>query len=176
MAQHETAIPNDSFVVKESSIVSFIIAGIFFALFLSGVIMSGTDLDISLILLSLVPAILFTVNGIQRNKPLVIDCNGIYHYNELITDWHNFVQAYLDQTDVLASYQDNFVLILRYHKEGYEGSFKRTIPLTNTQDQSEEAILEAIRRFYALSQEKVLPLKQPLQLENTVQSLSYPNL
>lgn len=162
--QQEPAITNDSFVVKESSIVSFIIAGIFFALFLSGVIMSGTDLDISLILLSLVPAILFTVNGVQHKKTLMIDCNGIYHYNELITDWDNFVQAYLDQTDVLASYQDNFVLILRYHKDGYEGSFKRTIPLTNTQDQSEEDILEAIRRFYALSQGEVLPMQQPLQI------------
>jgi hypothetical protein len=162
--QNEQPIQHDSFVVRESSVVSFIIAGIFFALFLSGVIMSGTDLDISLILLSLVPAILFTVNGLQRNKPLVIDCNGIYHYDELITDWRNFVQAYLDQADLLASYQDNFVLILRYHKAGYEGCFKRTIPLTNTQDQSEEAILEAIRRFYALSQGEVLPLQQPIQI------------
>lgn len=166
LMQQEPDILSDVFVVKESSIVSFIIAGVFFALFLSGVFISSHKLDISLVMLSLIPAVLFTVNGIQRRKPLVIDCNGIYHYNELITDWNHFVQAYLDQSELLASYQDNFVLVLRYAKDGYEGCFKRTIPLTNTQDQSEEAILEAIRRFYALSQEQVLPLKQPLQISN----------
>jgi hypothetical protein len=33
-------------------------------------------------------------------------------------------------------------------KDGYEQGFRRTIPLTNTQNKSEEEVLEAVKFFW----------------------------
>jgi hypothetical protein len=95
---------------------------------------------------------------------LRVDCNGIYHEGQLVTNWDNFVEAFIWQDPYTDSGQDDCVLILRYYKEGIEGTYRMRIALTDTQDKHEGELLEAIARFYRLSREAVIDIWQPLQL------------
>jgi hypothetical protein len=168
LMQQEPAIEQDVFEVRESAIVSFVIAAIFYALFFTGLAFGMETFSFPMIAIALTPAILFTINGLMRKVVIRVDCNGIYYHKKLITDWAHFLEASVTQAEVVGSYRDDFVLLLRYQKPGFAGSFRMTIPLTSTQNQSEEAVLDALRRFYALSQEKTLRLKQPLWIEGQV--------
>jgi hypothetical protein len=103
--------------------------------------------------------------ALHNNEALRIDCIGIYQRKKLVTDWDNFLEAWITHDEVAGSIRDNYILIIRYFKPGFEGgNFKRTILLDNTQDKSEEQILETIRRFYALSRNEVILLRLSLQI------------
>jgi hypothetical protein len=44
--------------------------------------------------------------------------------------------------------RDNFVLVVEYKKNGTKQGFRKKLPLTNTQDKSEEEVLEAVKFFW----------------------------
>jgi hypothetical protein len=50
----------------------------------------------------------------------------------------------------VGSYNDNFVLDLRYYSSDYSLIYTKCIPLTSTQDKGDEEILEAIQFYYNL--------------------------
>jgi hypothetical protein len=153
-------VENDVFLVRESVVLDFIVGGIFLVMFFSAL----TSGIIFFAIITLGSAVAFIVKGSLNKVSLAIDCNGIYKGTKLITNWRNFEEAHITQAPAARGTQDNFVLIIRYFKEGIEGNFKMTIPLTNTQNKSEEEVLKAIQRFYQLYQEKVMPVKQPFQI------------
>jgi hypothetical protein len=156
MEEYES-FEDDALVVKESQAFNIIMGAIFLLMPIVAVIVDGgfpkkRPIPFHIFGFGLLAfGMLLIRRGLLKQEILRIDCNGIYHNKKLLTDWPHFIEAQLGQKQVIRSYQDNFVLVLRYYKEGYEGCFKRTIRLTNTQDQSEEAVLETIRRFHELS-------------------------
>ena len=95
----------------------------------------------------------------QNETVMLINRNGFYYYGSLLTNWTNFVSAeFLDELPVQASgsagLSDQFFLSVKYYKDSQPGCFALKIPLTNTQDKSEEEILAAIRFYYRNSVEK----------------------
>ncbi|HQX74372.1 MAG TPA: hypothetical protein PK298_15800, partial [Chitinophagaceae bacterium] len=45
---------------------------------------------------------------------------------------------------------DNFILVVEYTRDGSPEGFRRKIPLTNTQNKSEEEVLEAVKFFWSV--------------------------
>lgn len=165
--QENGSIEEDTFVVKESQTVNIIVgAALLLVVLFSAASKDGLlGMPPKVIIIFVGVGILFVCRGLIRKETLRIDCNGIYQGKELITNWANFLQAYIGQANRLASYQDDFQLILEYRKNGSDSLFTCIIPLSNTQNQSEEEVLAAIQRFYQLSQETIQPTKEPLQLK-----------
>jgi hypothetical protein len=160
-------LEDDALVVKESQPANIIIGSIFLLMLIVAVLVDGGFSKIPLVPLIgwFVFGTGFIWQGLRHQETMRIDCNGIYLYKKLLTDWPHFIEAQLDQKGIRSgSVRDRFVLILRYGKPGIVGSFKTVMPLANTQDQTEEDVLEAIRRCYTLSQGEVLPMQQPLQI------------
>ena len=62
----------------------------------------------------------------------------------------NFVNLF--QSEKLLTLKDNFVLVVKYYKTGIEGSFQRRLPLTFTQNKSEEEVAAAVKFYYAAFQ------------------------
>jgi hypothetical protein len=153
---------NDVFVVKESVTLDYGLAGFFTLLGLLTIGTSGFPVGI----FSLIAAAYFLYKGVVNREALRVDCNGIYQNRKLVTTWHNFAEAFATQVRIDGEIAAVFVLIIRYYKEGITGSFRMTIPLTDTQNKSEDEILAAIRRFYQLSLDNITPLQQPLQIGN----------
>lgn len=109
---------------------------------------------------SLPMAILIGIIGIgslvasTKNQTIMeINRTGFYYYGNLVTNWNNFVSAeFVDEMPVLSGsstgLSDKFSINLTYYKDGNPNCYARKIPLTNTQDKSEEEIMAAIRFYY----------------------------
>lgn len=160
-----TTATNDEFVVNQSFPLVILLLG-----FVLVFILVTMPLEWSLFLV--VPGAAFLIwfakkptgNLLLHKELLKINCDGIYRKKELITNWDNFLQAHVAEDRMLNTDVQGPVLVLYYRKEGHPGQYKMTIPFSELDDKSEAEVLEAIRRFYALSQEQVLPVQQPLQM------------
>lgn len=140
------------FVVKEFVLLDILIGLFFFFLFFYGLLNSWPDTDehskffYRMLLIALIPALSFTIKGLKNKTAITINKHGIYHYNTFITNWKNLSSAYITQVEITGSIQDNFVLIIEYYREGGDYYIKK-IPLTNTQNKSEEDVLATINFF-----------------------------
>ncbi|UAY51730.1 hypothetical protein [Ferruginibacter albus] len=153
----ESPLTEDStFVVKESVIIDFICAAVFTAMAISALmydnnIDSGNRLFIKSLGFCIIPAIWFLKRGIQNKTSFAINKTGIYFYKNFVTDWQHFKTAYVTQKEITGSVSDNFILVVEYYKDGESGFFKRTFPLSATQDKADEEIMAAINFFAKLS-------------------------
>src|SRR6186713_592132 len=104
--------PNSNFVVKESGGVFLVLGILFTAMFIYSVfyfVKPGEDLKFESTYLLLVPAIYFIRKAITKKKVIIlINKNGIYYYNKLITSWFNFVKAHVTQEEKVMAISDNF--------------------------------------------------------------------
>lgn len=146
---------DSEFVVGEDKVLDYILAVLFFALFVYGMIDSIKHgfLKITLtglFILALVPTIILVAKAKSRRVYIRVNKTGIFQDEQLVTRWANFLNASVTQKEVVLSIQDNFLLVVEYLKEGEEKGFRRKIPLTNTQNKSEEEVLEAVRFFWNL--------------------------
>lgn len=145
---------NSEFVVGEDKVLDYILASLFFGLFLYGLIdairQHFTKLNYLnyLFIIALLPAILFFRKAKNRRIYIRINKTGIYQDEKLVTGWSNLLKAYITQKATVISIQDNFMLVVEYLKDGVEKGFRRKIPLTNTQNKSEEEVLEAVKFFW----------------------------
>jgi hypothetical protein len=136
------------FVVKESKKMRLIF-GIFLLAF-------AAVIAKDYIWMALVVAIPGTASLLAstRNQVIMkINKTGFFYYGKLLTDWNHFVSAeFMDEMPVLlsgsAGLSDKFSLYIKYYKLDQPGCFGRKIPLTNTQDKSEEEIIAAVRFYY----------------------------
>lgn len=146
--------PEKDFLVKEEKWVNFVMAILFLALFVYGLTdaaMSGfrhIDYQSILFTLALAPAWIFFRQGLSKRIHIRVNRTGIYQDEKLVTAWTGFVNARLDQQQKLASIKDNFVLVVEYRRGDPVKGFRRIIPLTNTQNQSEEDVLKAVQFFW----------------------------
>ena len=145
---------NSEFIVGEEKALVYFLAAAFFALFLYGLIdairqhFSNLKYYSFLFMLSLAPALIFFTKGRSKRIYIRINKTGIYQDEQLVTNWSNFLKVYITQKEKVLSIQDNFMLVVEYRKDGAKDGFRRKIPLTNTQNKSEEEVLEAVIFFW----------------------------
>jgi hypothetical protein len=145
---------NSEFVVGENKVLDYILASLFFGLFLYGlidaIINHFTRLNYINFLFSvaLLPALLFFKKGRSNKVYIRINKMGIYQDEQLVTGWPHLLNAYISQQEKVFNIQDNFILVVEYMKDNADKGFRRKIPLTNTQNKSEEEVLEAVKFFW----------------------------
>ncbi|MFL5789556.1 MAG: hypothetical protein ACJ748_15965 [Flavisolibacter sp.] len=149
-----------NFKVKEWALLDFLVGGFFFILFIFSIATYKDDytsyqynIYIKSVYIVLIPAIIFTLKGFNKRTIILVNNKGIYYYGQFITDWNNFNKAYLTQDNYSGDIKDDFVLVINYYNTEEGENYERRIPLTNTQDKSEEEILDAIN-FYSDLQSK----------------------
>jgi hypothetical protein len=142
------------FVVGEEKVLNYILALLFFGLFMYGLIDAMLDqfkkmtyLN-ALFALALLPAIFSFKKARSKRVYIRVNKKGIFQDERLLTNWPNFLNAYITQKEVVLSIQDNFLLVVEYRKDGFDKGFRKKIALTNTQNKSEEDVLEAIKFFW----------------------------
>ena len=160
MPENQLSIDKD-FVVAESVVLDLCVGLFFFILFFLAVKVSPHDDPdqqkpfVKSLYITLIPALFFTFKGLINKKTITINKTGIYNYNTLITDWKNFIRAYIDQQTITGSISDNFVLFIEHYKDNQAGYFECKIPLTNTQNKSEEDVIAAINFFLEQSRKAI---------------------
>jgi len=145
---------DSEFIVGEDKVLDYIVATLFFGLFLYGLIDAILKHFVKmnylnfLFALALAPAIILFAKAKSKRIYIRINKTGIYHDEQFVTSWSNLLHIYLDQKEVVLTIQDNFILVVEYLKDGFEQGFRRKIPLTNTQNKSEEDVLAAVKFFW----------------------------
>ncbi len=147
---------NNEFLVGENKGLDYVLAILCFALFSYGLIDTirnqFTTLSASsfVFLIALGAAILFFRKGNSKRIYIRINKNGIYQDEKLVTDWSHFLNAFINQKEKkrLIELQDNFQLVIEFRKDGTNQGIRKKIPLTNTQNKSEEEVLEAVKFFW----------------------------
>lgn len=150
--------PDSEFVVKEEIVLVYILTGLFILIFIYGIldltVITGLKDNASAFsfLLAIVPALYFFRKGYRNPVSMRINRKGIYEGNRLITGWESLVKATITQkTDgKWRSLQDNFQLVVDFSVGGGVKPIRHIIPLTNTQNKSEEEVMSAIRYFIGL--------------------------
>ncbi len=142
----------DRFIVKDSKGLSIIVFLILTAMFISAVYYDNFSADkersnVRIAYLTIIPAIFFLMKAIKNKIIIEINHAGFYYNGSLLTNWDNFISAHFTEEEKIGSFSDNFVLYIEYYKPGTGMDYISKIPLTNTQNKSEEAILEAIKRY-----------------------------
>lgn len=153
----KTPLTKDSqFTVGEEKIINYVMAIFFVALFVYGLYDAirrhFVNIDYQSIIFAV--AILPAIYCIRRAKSpriyIRINKTGIYQDEKLLTSWENFLNAFVTQKEKkrIIEIQDNFLLVVEYRdaKDPKQGRRKK-IPLTNTQNKSDEDIMDAIRFF-----------------------------
>lgn len=145
---------DSQFVVGENKGLDYVLAFLCFALFSYGLIdailnrFTVWNASNFVFLIALIAAILFFKKANSKRVYIRINIKGIYQDERLVTGWLNFHNAYITQKEKVITIQDNFILVVEYTKEGTNQGVRRTIPLTNTQNKSEEEVLEAVQFFW----------------------------
>ncbi len=147
---------DSEFVVGEEKILNYILASLCLALFLYGLIdaakrhFTNIDYQSFVLALALAPAILFVRKARSSRVYIRVNKTGIYQDEQLVTGWANLLKAYIDQKEKkgLFNIKDNFLLVVEYRKNDNKEGTRRKIPLTNTQNKSEEEVLEAVMFFW----------------------------
>jgi hypothetical protein len=101
-----------------------------------------------LFILALAPAIIGFSKAKSKRVYIRINSKGIYQDEKLITTWSHFLNAFIEEKQVALSIKDNFMLVVEYVKDKSGSGYRKKIPLTNTQNKSEEQIIAAIKFFY----------------------------
>ncbi|OSZ79874.1 hypothetical protein CAP36_01000 [Chitinophagaceae bacterium IBVUCB2] len=144
------------FIVGENKGLDYVLAFLCLALFSYGLIdaiqQRFTNFSASsfVFLIAFVAAVLFFRKGNSKRIYIRINNTGIYQDEKLVTDWSNFLNAFLTQKEKkrIFEIQDNFLMVVEFRKEGTNLGIRKKIPLTNTQNKSEEEVLEAVKFFW----------------------------
>jgi hypothetical protein len=154
-----TSFQNDSFTVKEAKSINILLSVIFFVLFFAMIgynqfaTSSTQSADMrfygSVAYGLLIPAVLFAIKAFKNNILIEINETGIFYSGSLVTHWENFISIRYRQEQEAESISDDFVLLIEYFKPGFATSYITKIGLSNTQDKSEEEIIEAAEEYHA---------------------------
>ncbi|MBI3139267.1 MAG: hypothetical protein HYZ15_11850 [Sphingobacteriales bacterium] len=149
--------PDGQFLVGEYKLMYYFMALFFLALFSYGVYdawgRNFTDIDYQsyVFALGIIPAIFILIKVRKGTIYIRINAKGIYQHERLVTTWANLRHAALTQRNKKYMFEqgDNFVLLLDYQSPAAAKLVRRSIPLTNTQNKSEEEVLAAVKWFWA---------------------------
>jgi hypothetical protein len=144
---------DSEFIVSDDKWLVYIMAFLFFGIFVYGfadaTIKGFKNLSYLsyIFFLLLVPAFLFFRKGRANRIYIRINKSGIYQNEKLVTGWPGFLNAFVTQKEKVLSIQDNFILVVEYVQSDKQKGLRRKIPLTNTQNKSEEEVMKAIIYF-----------------------------
>jgi len=153
----KTRLTKDSqFIVGEAKVLNYVLAILCFAIFSYGVAdaikrdFKNIDYQSYVFALLLIPVVLFIRKAHNGRVYIRVNRNGIYQDEKLLTGWRDLIKVSLDQKEKtgLVSIRDNFLLVVEYRKDNK--GLRKKIPLTNTQNKSEEEVLEAVNFFWRL--------------------------
>lgn len=145
------------FVVGEEKVLNYIMTAFFIALFLYGLVDAirrhfiNIDYQSFIFAFALVPAIYCFRRAHSNRVYIRVNKTGIYKDEQLVTGWSNLLNAFITQKEKTGIFNivDNFILVVEYTRDGSPEGFRRKIPLTNTQNKSEEEVLEAVIFFWS---------------------------
>ncbi len=145
---------NNEFIVGEAKVLNYVMAFFFLGLFLYGLIdaiqrnFKNIDYQSYVFALALIPAVYCFRRAHSNRVYIRVNKKGIFQSGKLITDWPHFLSAFIDQKDKKGFFniQDNFILVVEYKKDNK--GHRHKIPLTNTQNKSEEEVLGAVILFW----------------------------
>ncbi len=145
---------NTDFVVGEEKALNYVMATLLFALFAYGVYdaarrgFKNIDYQSFIFALAIFPAIYCIRRAMANRIYIRINKTGIYEGKKMVTGWADLVKVYLAQDPDKPMYdiRDRFQLVVEFKKEGK--GLRRRIPLTNTQNKSEEDVLAAANFFW----------------------------
>ncbi len=156
MAEKQKFDPDGSFTVRESRATNYALAIIFLVIFISSVytadfsaFSAGSPSTVGLI--AIVPAVLFFIKAGKHKLIMEVNASGFFYQGKLITDWQNFISVKFTEEEKAFRISDNFFLLIEYFKPGEPTSFVTKIGLGNTQDKSEEEIIEAVEFYHGRS-------------------------
>jgi hypothetical protein len=146
------------FIVGEEKIINYFMVCFFLALFIYGLVdpirnnFKYIDYQSIIFVFALLPAIYCFRRA--QNKRIYIRVNkvGIYENEKLLTGWEGLLKVFISQEEKksIISIKDNFILVVEYRGTDLKKGFRRKIPLTNTQNKSEEEVLEAVMFFWKI--------------------------
>jgi len=157
----KTTLTRESqFVVGEEKILNYILASLCFALFLYGLFdairrhFRNVDYQSFVFALAIIPAWIFFRKARSNKVYIRINKTGIYHDGKLVAGWGDIRKVHVDQDKEKGllggtlTLQDNFILVVEYRNTAAMRVSIRKIPLTNTQNKSEEDVLAAVNFFW----------------------------
>ena len=147
---------NSEFLVGEEKIMNYVLASLCLALFMYGLIDAirrhfiNIDYQSFVFALALAPAFIFFRKARSSRVYIRVNKTGIYQDEQLVTGWSNLLKVYIAQKETKSFFniRDNFILVVEYSKGDLKQGARRNIPLTNTQNKSEEEVLEAVKFFW----------------------------
>ncbi len=153
-----TTNKTNEFVVKESASTNLIIGTVFLMLFiftLSNFLNKDHMLNpyasktlYCVLFGTFSSAVGFIIHGFMHKTIITVNKDGFYFAGTLKTNWDNFISAEVTEMPVTGSYQDHFVLLVRYYNEAENGDFESQIPMQDTYDKSGEEVVDAIKKIY----------------------------
>lgn len=155
--------PDSQFIVKEEKWLNYIMAILFSALFLYGLIdailrqFRHIDYQSIIFSLALIPAWLFFRKAQSKRVYIRVNRKGIYQDERLVTGWKGLLKASIGQKEKTITIKDNFMLMLEFVKDDPKKGYRKMIPLTNTQNQAEEDVLAAVHYFWKLYRQQPQP-------------------
>jgi hypothetical protein len=147
---------DSEFLVGEEKILNYILGSLCLALFLYGLFDAARrhfiniDYQSFVFALALLPAIYCFRRANNGRVYIRVNKSGIFQDEKLVTGWSNLIKAYIAQKEKTGIFniKDNFLLVVEYRKEDLKQGARRKLPLTNTQNKSEEEVLEAVMFFW----------------------------
>ncbi|RYZ49420.1 MAG: hypothetical protein EOP49_16295, partial [Sphingobacteriales bacterium] len=125
----------ESFLVRESKTLLYVVAGIFALLFAASlfVALRGSEtggIELNALNLAILPAVFCIVKARRTRTVFRIDRQGIFYYGKPVTNWAGFVSAHVGDVPTVGNFGQNFFLYVKYRKPGVEDVFMRSFPLT----------------------------------------------
>lgn len=138
------------FEVKESKMLNYIIAFVMAAIAL-GILLMNSPCTLILTIMSAVTSIVFFKKGSKRAVYMLINHDGIYYQNKLITNWNDFENAILDEEENLREIKTVYTITIFYRDthSGKTSNFYMVLP--DTINKSGEEIIEAMKNYRSIS-------------------------
>lgn len=161
--KEEIKFDRDSeFVVKESALLNYLIAGICFALFLGVLITRNFEIGNApsqfyfVYVFILFPAIISLIKYSRDKAIIKVNKVGVYYYGVAVTDWNNFRNAYIGEeyptvTNNSSGISDKFSVMITFFNPVDNKDYLYKMALSNTQDKSPEQIISAIILYSGMS-------------------------
>ena len=150
----ESYIVVDNFLfVRESVFFDFLISFLSFVMFIGAFVTINFSTGYSfgvykaVFSLTLFPAIIFLIKGIRNKIIILINANGIFYRGKLIASWENLVSAYITEDETPGSFAVNFKLAIVYNVPETWERYLIKLPMSTTQNKSEEEIISAINIY-----------------------------
>jgi hypothetical protein len=84
----------------------------------------------------------------SKRISILINTQGIYYYNELLTTWENYICSFAKRELAGNGLSENVYVVVEYYKPNETGYFVRKIKMQDDEDKSENDIIEAIIFYY----------------------------